>query len=63
MEWLLNKPYVNEVTLTGQNPPLKKMLASWSFYTVFETCLSFMLKNLGSVGQRAAKLPSIKLWE
>ena len=21
--WLLNKPYVNEVTLTGQNPPLK----------------------------------------
>ena len=23
MEPLLNKPYVNEVTLTGQNPPLK----------------------------------------
>ena len=22
-ERLLNKPYVNEVTLTGQNPPLK----------------------------------------
>ena len=22
-EQLLNKPYVNEVTLTGQNPPLK----------------------------------------
>ena len=22
-KWLLNKPYVNEVTLTGQNPPLK----------------------------------------
>ena len=21
--WLLNKPYENEVTLTGQNPPLK----------------------------------------
>ena len=23
MNTLLNKPYVNEVTLTGQNPPLK----------------------------------------
>ena len=21
--WLLNKPYENEVTLTGENPPLK----------------------------------------
>ena len=22
-KWLLNKPYVNEVTLRGQNPPLR----------------------------------------
>ena len=30
MDHLLNKPYVNEVTLTEQNLSLKMLLVSWS---------------------------------
>ena len=43
---LLNKPYVNEVYLTGQNPPLI-CFYSLKIYTQFEKSLDlFMLKIL-----------------
>ena len=38
-------------------------LASWTFYTILKGFRSFNAENVGSVGQRAAKLPAIKLWE
>ena len=58
---LLNKPYENEVTLTGQNPPLKccKLL---ELLTNFKKRFrSLNAENSKSVGQRAAKLMAIKL--
>ena len=39
------------------------LLASWPFYTVWKGFRSFDTENLGSVGQRTAKLLVIKLWE
>ena len=39
------------------------LLATWFFVCFFKRFRSFNAKNLGSVGQRAAKLPAIKLWE
>ena len=42
---------------------LKMLLASWFLVCFFRRLRSFNDKNLGSVGQRAAKLPAIKLWE
>ena len=39
------------------------MLASWTFDTVEKRIGAFNAENLGFVGQRAAKLPAIKLWE
>ena len=42
---------------------LKMLLASWFFVCFFKRLRSFNAKNLGSVGQRAANLPAIKLWE
>ena len=45
------------------NPTYKMLLAFWTFYTILNGFRSFNAKNLGSVGQRAAKLPAIKLWE
>ena len=39
------------------------LLASWFFVYFFKRFRSFDAENLGSVGQRAAKLPAIKLWE
>ena len=57
MELLLNKPYVNEVTLTGQIP----LLASWTFDTVLKGFRSFNAENLGPLGQRATKLPALKV--
>ena len=47
----------------GAKPILKILLASWTFGTVEKGFRSFFSKNLGSVGQRAAKLLAIKLWE
>ena len=38
-------------------------LASWTSYIVLKGFRSFNAENLGSVGQRAAKLQAIKLWE
>ena len=42
---------------------LKMLLASWFLVCFFKRFRSFNAENLGSVGQRAAKLPAIKLWE
>ena len=39
------------------------LLASWFLVCFFRRLRSFNDKNLRSVGQRAAKLPAIKLWE
>ena len=61
LQTVTNKPYVNEVTLRGQKPPLK---CCWplDFWCAFLQDLdSSNEKNLGSVSQRAAKLPAIKL--
>ena len=44
-------------------PTFKMLLASWTFDTVEKRIRSFNAENLESVGQRAAKLPAIKLWE
>ena len=41
----------------------KILLASWFLVCFFKRFRSFSAENLGSVGQRAAKLPAIKLWE
>ena len=45
------------------NPTLKKLLASWTFYTILNGFRSFNAENLGSVGKRVAKWSVIKLWE
>ena len=39
------------------------LLASWTFYIVLKGFRSLNAKNVESVGQRAAKLPAIKVWE
>ena len=44
-------------------PGLEILLASWTFDKVLKRFRSFNAENLGYVGQRDAKLPSIKLWE
>ena len=41
---------------------LKMLLASWFLLYFLKRFRSFYDKNLGPVGQRAAKLPAIKLW-
>ena len=42
----------------------KMLLASWAFDTLLKRIRYFFSdKNLGSLGQRAAKLLAIKLWE
>ena len=58
---LLSKPYENEVTLTGQNPPLKYCQHLEIPYTVSESVDLLMHKNFGSVGQRAATLLAVKV--
>ena len=39
------------------------LLASWTFYTILKGFRSFNAENVGSLGQRAANLPAIKVWE
>ena len=41
----------------------KMLLATWFLVCFFKRFRSFVAENLESVGQRAAKLPAIKLWE
>ena len=56
----LDKPYVNEVTLRGQNPP-SKCCKYLKLLTYFEKMFrSFTIVNMRSVGQRAAKLQFVK---
>ena len=58
---LLHKPYINEFILTGQNLPLKCCQTLDLLIHFEEGFMSFHTLNIGSVGQRAAKLLSIKL--
>ena len=61
---LINKYYWNEGTYFDRvKSTLKMLLASWTFWTVEKGFRSFNAENLGSIGQRAAKLPAIKLQE
>ena len=39
------------------------LLAYWAFYTILKGFRSFNAENVGSVGQRTANLPAIKVWE
>ena len=57
---LLNKTYENEVTLTGQNPPLECCEHIEILCTVRKKSRSLNAKNFGSVGKRAAKLLAVK---
>ena len=54
-------PYVNEVTLKGQKTTFEMLLASWFFVCFFKRFRSLNAENLGSVGQRAAKLLAVKV--
>ena len=54
-------PFVNEVTFTGQNPPLKCCQHLEIQYTVRKKSRSLNAKNFGNVGQRAAKLLAVKV--
>ena len=42
---------------------LKLLLVFWYFVFFFKRFRSFNVVNMGSIGQRAKKLPAIKLWE
>ena len=53
----------NEVTLTGKILPLKCCYSLEISTQFFKKIRSFDAENLGSVGQRTAKLPAIKIWE
>ena len=61
MERLLNKPYVNKVILRGQNLSLKCCKALELLANIEKGIRSFHTGNMESVGQRAAKLLSVKL--
>ena len=39
------------------------MPPSWTFHILWKCFRSFITRNVGSVGQRAAELPDIKLFE
>ena len=50
--------------LFDRTKPIPKMLlASWNFETILKRPTSFNAENLGSIGQSAANLQAIKLWE
>ena len=59
---LLDKPCENEVILIAEHN-LKMLLASSALDVLWEGFRSFYTGNMGSVGQRALKLPSVKLCE
>ena len=57
-EWLINKPYVNEGILRGKNLFLNAaslLTYTWRWFRSFHT------GNTESIGQRAAKLPAVKV--
>ena len=57
---LLNQSYEYEVTLTGQNPPLKYCQSLDLLCTSLKG-LDFFSENFDSVGQRALNLPAVKI--
>ena len=57
---LLNRPYGYEVIARGQNIPLKCCQSLELLMYIGRGIKSFHTGNIGSVGQRAAKLPSVK---
>ena len=58
---LLNEPYVNEVISRGQNLFLKCCQSFKILPYIEKEFRSFNTSNMGSVGQRTAKLTSVKL--
>ena len=58
---LLNKPYVNEVTLREQNLSLKYCQPLKLFIHLWKGFRSFLAVNIGYLGQRAAKLTDVKV--
>ena len=60
-KWLLNKPYENEVNLTGQNLPIKCSQHLETYTTLKNRLISLNAEKLGSLGQRAAKLLAVKV--
>ena len=60
-ERLLNKPCVNEVTLTRKKTTLKMLLASLTFDTILKGSRFFNAENLESLDQRAAKIQAFKV--
>ena len=62
-ERLLNNPYVNEVNLTRQKPPLKCCQLLELLTQLKKENRSLNARNLKSIGQRASKLPAVKLWK
>ena len=60
MELLLNKPYVNEGILRGQNLHVKCCRPLEMLINFEEGFRSFYTLNIRSVGQRAAKLLAFK---
>ena len=59
-ERLLNKPYVDGMNLREQNLPLKCCQPLKMLILFEEGFRSFHTIGIGSVGQRAAKLPAFK---
>ena len=58
---LSKEHYWNKVYLTGQNLALNcSQVASWFLLCCFKRFRSFDTVNMGSVGQRAPKLPAVK---
>ena len=60
MARLLHKPYVNGVTLRGQNLPLK-CCQDLEILTLLNGTRSLFAENMNSVGQLAAKLLAVKV--
>ena len=58
---LLNKPYENEVALKGQNIPLKCCQVLELLMYIEKEFRSFHKVDIGSVVQRTAKMPLVKL--
>ena len=61
MEWLLYKNYVNEGIFRGQKLSLKCCQPLEILTYIEREVRSFHSGNVGSVSQRAAKMPSVKL--
>ena len=58
---LLNKPFVNEIILRGQNLSLKCCQSLKLFTYIERGVRSFHKGNIGPLSQRAAKLLSVTL--